>query len=65
MVLISGIIVQMALSRKLTYITVSILQGAIDSVGGLREYLSLPVCSKEEKKSSLGGLYEGEEAWAY
>jgi F-type H+-transporting ATPase subunit O len=34
------------------------LQGAIDSVGGLKEYLSLPVCSKEEKKSSLGGVFE-------
>ncbi|KAL5265798.1 hypothetical protein ACHWQZ_G006486 [Mnemiopsis leidyi] len=34
------------------------LQGAIDSVSGLKEYLSLPVCSKEEKKATLGGAFD-------
>ncbi|XP_063676832.1 ATP synthase subunit O, mitochondrial-like [Bolinopsis microptera] len=34
------------------------LQGAIDSVSGVKEYLTLPVCSKEEKKSTLGGAFD-------
>lgn len=33
------------------------LQSAIDSVAGLKEYLSLPVCSKDEKKATLGGMF--------
>lgn len=33
------------------------LQGAMDTVGGLKEYLTLPVCSKEEKKSTLSGAF--------
>ena len=33
------------------------LQGAIDSVSGLKEYLTLPVCSKEEKKGVLGSAF--------
>ena len=33
------------------------LQGAIDSVSGLKEYLSLPVCSKEEKKSTIADAF--------
>ena len=30
-------------------------QGAIGSVAGLKEYLALPVCSREEKKATLAG----------
>lgn len=33
-------------------------QAAIDSIAGLKEYLSLPVCSKEEKKSTIEGAFE-------
>ena len=33
------------------------LQSSINSVSGLKEYLSLPVCSKEEKKAAMGGKF--------